>query len=57
VILINGIGQRTSNDSENPQTRLISKKAGKKKNLKPGDRIQARNPDGTTSQGFIFTGS
>lgn len=57
VILINGLGQRTRNDSENPQTRLIGDKAGKKKNLKPGDRIQVRNPDGTTSQGIIFTGS
>ncbi|MFY9607071.1 MAG: kelch repeat-containing protein [Blastocatellia bacterium] len=57
VILINGLEQKTRNDSENPQTRLIGKKAGKKKNLKPGDRIQVRNPSGTTSQGFIFTGS
>jgi N-acetylneuraminic acid mutarotase len=57
VILINGLEQMTSNDSENPQTRLIGKKAGKKKNLKPGDSIQVRNPNGTTSQEFIFTGS
>ena len=57
VILINGLEQKTRNDGENPQTRLIGKKAGKKKNLKPGDRIQVRNPDGTTSQGFNFTGS
>ena len=57
VILINGIEQQTRNDSENPQTRLIGKKAGKKKNLKPGDRIQVRNPSGTISEEFIFTGS
>ena len=57
VILINGLGQETRNDDQNPRTTLIGKKAGKKKNLKPGDRIQVRNPDGTTSQGFIFTGS
>jgi hypothetical protein len=57
VILINGLEQQTRNDSENPDTRLIGKKAGKKKNLKPGDRIQVRNPDLTTSEEFIFTGS
>ena len=57
VILINGEEQKTRNDDQNPQTRLISDKAGKKKNLKPGDRIQVRNPDGTTSEEFIFTGS
>ena len=57
VILINGLEQMTRNDSENPDTRLIGKKAGKKKNLKPGDRIQVRNPDFTTSAEFIFTGS
>jgi hypothetical protein len=57
VILINGEEQKTRNDEQNPQTRLIGKNAGKKKYLKPGDRIQVRNPDGTTSEGFIFTGS
>jgi hypothetical protein len=57
VILINGIGQKTRNDDQNPQTTLIGKKAGKKKNLKPGDRIQVRNPDFTTSEEFIFTGA
>jgi len=47
----------TMNDSENPHTRLIGKNAGKKKNLTPGDRIQVRNPDFTTSEEFIFTDS
>jgi hypothetical protein len=32
---------------------LIGKKAGKK--IKPGDRVQVRNPDGTLSEEFIFS--
>ncbi|HET9530102.1 MAG TPA: kelch repeat-containing protein [Blastocatellia bacterium] len=55
VILINGERQKTRNDDQNPQTTLIGKKAGKK--VKPGDRIQVRNPDGAISEEFIFTGS
>ena len=53
VILINGEEQTTRNDGQNPQTTLIGKKAGKK--IKPGDRVQVRNPDGTISQAFTFT--
>ena len=49
VILINGEEQKTRNDNQNPQTTLIGKKAGKK--IKPGDRLQVRNPDGTTLRG------
>jgi hypothetical protein len=45
VILINGEEQETRNDDQNPQTRLIAKPAGKK--IRPGDRVQVRNPDGT----------
>ena len=55
VILINGEVQRTRNDDENPQTGLIGKNAGKK--IKPGDRVQVRNPDGTISEEFTFAGS
>jgi hypothetical protein len=55
VILINGEEQKTRNDDQNPGTRLIGKKAGKK--IKPGDRLQVRNPDGPLSEEFIFTGS
>ena len=55
VILINGEEQKTRNDDQNPQTTLIGKKAGKK--IKPGDRLQVRNPDGPLSEEFIFTGS
>ena len=55
VILINGEEQKTRNDDQNPQATLIGKKAGKK--IKPGDRLQVRNPDGPLSEEFIFTGS
>ena len=55
VILINGEEQKTRNDDQNPETTLIGKKAGKK--IKPGDRLQVRNPDGPLSEEFIFTGS
>jgi N-acetylneuraminic acid mutarotase len=54
VILINGEKQKTRNDDQNPQTTLIGKKAGKK--IKQGDKLQVRNPDGTISQEFTFTG-
>ena len=55
VILRNGVEQNTKNDRQNPHTALIGKKAGKK--LKPGDKLQVRNPNGTLSEEFIFTGS
>jgi photosystem II stability/assembly factor-like uncharacterized protein len=55
VILLNGVEQNTKNDPQNPKTALIGKKAGKK--VKPGDKLQVRNPNGTLSQEFIFTGS
>jgi len=54
VILINGEKQKTRNDDQNPQTTLIGKKAGKK--IKPGDKLQVRNPDGKISEEFIFSG-
>ena len=54
VILLNGEEQRTLNDSQNPKTTLIGKKAGKK--VKPGDKLQVRNPNGTQSEEFSFTG-
>jgi hypothetical protein len=33
---------------------LIAKKAGKK--VKPGDKLQVRNPNGPVSPEFIFAG-
>ena len=53
VILLNGEEEKTRNDDQNPSTKLIGKKAGKK--IKAGDRVQVRNPDGTLSEEFIFT--
>jgi N-acetylneuraminic acid mutarotase len=55
VILLNGEEQKTKADAQNPETTMIGKKAGKK--IKPGDRLQVRNPNGTMSQEFTFTGS
>lgn len=55
VILINGNEQKTTNDSQTPQTALIGRKAGKK--IRPGDKLQVRNSNGTVSQQFTFTGA
>lgn len=52
VILRNGVEQKTKNDPQNPQTALIGKKAGK--GIKPGDRLQVRNPNGSKSEEFTF---
>jgi hypothetical protein len=54
VILLNGEAQITRNDSSNPETTLIAKKAGKK--IKPGDKLQVRNANGTISEELVFTG-
>jgi photosystem II stability/assembly factor-like uncharacterized protein len=54
VILLNGQKQKTRNDDRNPGIALIGKKTGKR--IKPGDRLQVRNADGTTSEEFTFTG-
>jgi hypothetical protein len=47
--------KKFKNDSDNPQTLLTSKKAGKE--ISPGStvRLQVRNPDGTLSEVFEFT--
>ena len=55
MILINGEEQKTKNYALDPQSTLIGKRAGKK--VKAGDRVQVRNPDGTLSEEFTFTGS
>jgi hypothetical protein len=57
VILINGQEQQTRNDSENPQSTLVGKKAGRKKKIKAGDKLRVRNLSGNVSEEFIFTGS
>ena len=55
VILLNGKEQKTKNDNQDPKATLISKKAGKK--IRPGDKLRVRNPNGTLSEEFTFTGS
>jgi photosystem II stability/assembly factor-like uncharacterized protein len=54
VILLNGEPQLTKNDSLDPKTSLIGRKAGKK--VKAGDKLQVRNPNGSLSAEFNFTG-
>ncbi len=54
VMLINGAEQKTKSDATSPQTALIGTKAGKK--VKPGDKLQVRNPNGLLSKEFTFTG-
>lgn len=55
IIVINGIGQSTKHDAQNPTGLLIGKKLVKF--LTPGQssRIQVRNSDGTLSAEFPFT--
>jgi hypothetical protein len=55
VILLNGEGQKTKSEPQNPRTTLIGKKLGKK--IAAGDKLQVRNPNGSISEEFIFTGS
>jgi hypothetical protein len=54
VILLNGEEQITKQPAARPQANLIGKKAGKR--IKSGDRLKVRNPNGTLSAEFIFTG-
>jgi hypothetical protein len=53
-IFVNGKIQKTKNDSENPSSMLIAKKAGKK--IKPTDvfSLQVENPGGARSRNFPF---
>ncbi len=55
VLLLNGTPQKSISDESNPRTSLIAKKAGKK--VKPGDKLQVRNPNGTLSSEFTFPGA
>ncbi|HST24155.1 MAG TPA: SBBP repeat-containing protein [Blastocatellia bacterium] len=55
IILLNGAEQKTSNDSETPLTKLISKKAGKKMKAAQETVIQVKNSDGTLSDEYRFT--
>lgn len=55
VVLLNGEPQKTRNDTEDPNIRLIGIKAAKK--IPPGVPVtlQIRNSDGMVSAIFIFT--
>ena len=55
VILLNGEAQKTRNDDQTPETKLIGKKAGEK--VKPGDRLRVQNPDGSLSEEHTYSGS
>ena len=54
-IYLDGEKQKTKNDSDNPETVLIGKKAGKK--IAPGQTVtlQVRCPDGRESREYSFT--
>ncbi|MBI3650993.1 MAG: alpha/beta hydrolase [Acidobacteria bacterium] len=55
MILLNGEAQSTVNDSQNPETLLIAKKAGKKITAGQTVMIQVQNPDGSKSNELMFT--
>lgn len=52
VVLLNGVEQKTRNDELNPSRSLIARTARKK--IKPGSKLQVRNPDGLVSEEFVF---
>jgi predicted secreted protein len=54
VIVVNGKAQKTKNDSENPTTMLIAKKAGKKMEKGEISSITVQRSDGTGSDEFNF---
>jgi hypothetical protein len=54
VIVVNGQAQKTKNDSENPTTMLIAKKAGKEMGKGEMSAIAIRRADGTGSDEFDF---
>jgi hypothetical protein len=51
LLLLNGVPQKTRNHAENPATKLIAIKAGRK--IRPGDRLQVQNHDGKLSLEFV----
>ncbi|MFY9611076.1 MAG: hypothetical protein WAU45_21000 [Blastocatellia bacterium] len=55
VILLNGKEQKTRASSGQRDIFLIGKKVGKR--IRPGDKLQVRNPNGSLSQEFTFAGS
>jgi hypothetical protein len=57
VVEINGARQKTANDNQAPNFKLIAKKGGKK--IAPGQTVTLTvlNPDGVRSAPFPFTRS
>ncbi len=55
-IAINGVVQKTKNDSENPSSMLIAKKGGKKVSANDVVTIHVENPGGARSRNFEFFG-
>jgi hypothetical protein len=55
VILINGEPLQSKNDSNQPGTTLIGKKAAKKLNSNQPVKLQVRNSDGNLSAEFIYS--
>jgi hypothetical protein len=55
VILLNGEPQKTRNDEDDPNLRVIAKKAGKLITRGLPVTLQVRNSDGLISADFSFT--
>jgi len=55
VILLNGVPQKTSNESSDPTITLISVGAGKL--IRPGDTLRVQDPNGLLSANFVFIGT
>jgi acetyl esterase/lipase len=54
VIVLNGEREKTKNDDQNPQTRLIAKKAGRKIASGQSVSLRVENPGGLLSAEFTF---
>ena len=55
VIMLNGRQEKTKNDDQNPGTRLIAKKAGRKIASGQSVSLRVENPGGKLSDEFILT--
>ena len=55
MLLLDGERQKTKNDLQDPNRRLIAKKAGKRVGSGQTVAVQVRNSDGSLSTPFVFT--
>jgi photosystem II stability/assembly factor-like uncharacterized protein len=55
VLMMNGVDQKTFLDAQNPATVIIGRKTARKIDSGQTVRLQVRNPDGSISNGFMFT--